>query len=152
MAMEVLRTPLAMTWKGRIAPGQVYDGYTFTCDVPCTLLDAAGLKFPHEADGRSLVKLLDGAEPRRESLMLETYGHGYGTTIIGRTLLHDGWKYSCTENDLDELYDLRNDPYEMKNLASLPEYAGQRKLMRDLLRAEQKKTRDPVRLEDVCPD
>lgn len=152
MAMEVLRTPLAMAWKGHIAPGQVYDGYTFTCDVPCTLMDAAGLEFSNDVDGKSLMKLLDGAEPQRESLMLETYGHGYGTTIIGRTLLHDGWKYTCTENDLDELYNHREDPFELRNLAALPEYAEQRKQMRSLLRAEQEKSKDPIRLEDICPD
>lgn len=84
--------------------------------------------------------------------MLETYGHGYGTTIIGRTLLHDGWKYTCTENDLDELYNHREDPFELRNLAALPEYAEQRKQMRSLLRAEQEKSKDPIRLEDICPD
>lgn len=152
MAMEVLSTPLAASWKGHIQPGTVYNGYTFTCDVPCTLMDAADLAFSNEVDGISLLKLLDGTASPRESLMLETYGHGYGTTIIGRTILHDGWKYSCTENDLDELYDLTNDPYELKNLAVLPEYAQKRMEMRDLLRDEQKKFKDPVPLDNIRVD
>lgn len=152
MAMEVIRTPLAVSWKGHIQPGTVYDGYTFTCDVPCTLMDAAGLQFSNEVDGTSLVKLLDPATPHRDSLMLETYGHGYGTTIIGRTLLHDGWKYVCTEEDLDELYNLNEDPFEMKNLAYLPEYAEKRMQMRTLLREQQVKTKDPVKLDDISPD
>lgn len=152
MAMEVISTPLAAVWKDHIEPGSVYNNYTFTCDVPCTLMDAAGLEFGNEVDGISLMKLLNQNEPARESLMLETYGHGYGTTIIGRTILHDGWKYACTEEDLDELYHLTEDPYEMKNLAALLEYTEQRKLMRDLLRAEQQKHHDPISLDAICVD
>lgn len=152
MAMEVIRTPLALSWKGQVEPGSRYDGYVFSCDVPCTLMDAAGLEFSNDVDGVSLLKLLRGEIPPRETLMLETYGHGYGTTIIGRTLLHDNWKYTCTEDDLDELYYLPDDPYEMTNLAILPEYAGQRQLMRDLLRKEQEKSKDPIPLEAIRTD
>ncbi len=153
MAMEVIRTPMTMAWPGHIPAGTVCNDYTFTCDVPVTLLNAAGLSYEKPVDGVNLMDVLNGKpEACREQLMLETYGHGYGTTIIGRTVLHDGWKYACTENDLDELYNLREDPYEMKNLAKLPDYAEQRANMRELLRKEQEKTRDPVTLEDICPD
>jgi len=152
MAMEVLKTPLALSWKGRLAPNQKSDAFTFTCDVPVTLLEAAGLKFAEPVDGRSLFETLSHPESRRKCLMLETYGHGYGTTIIGRTLLYDGWKYTCTENDLDELYHLKEDPYEMKNLASLPAFARQRSLMRTLLREQQAQSKDPVPLNSICED
>lgn len=147
LAMEVIRTPLALSWKGRVEPGRRYDGFVFSCDVPATLMDAAGLEFSNEVDGISLLSFLDGDTAPREKLMLETYGHGYGTTIIGRALLYKDWKYVATEKDLDELYNLADDPYEMVNLAQLPEYANQRSLMRDLLREEQEKSRDPVPLE-----
>ena len=152
MAMEVLRTPLAISWKDRIAASQTCDALTFTCDVPVTLLEAAGLQFDLPVDGKSLIAMLEHKEERRKCLMLETYGHGYGTTIIGRTLIYDGWKYSCTENDLDELYHLTEDPYELKNLASLPDFSQQRMLMRSLLRGEQAKSNDPVSIDSICKD
>ncbi len=44
-------------------------------------------------------------------------------------LMTDRWKYVCDPEDVAELYDLENDPLEMHNLASAPEYET---LTRDL--------------------
>ncbi len=152
LAMEVIKTPMAAAWKGKIEPGTTYDGFVSTCDVPCTLMDAAELSFGNRVDGTSVLKFLSGEAPKRDALLVETHGHGYGTTIVGRAILHDGWKYACFENDKDELYNLESDPYEMKNLAALPEYAQRRTAMREKLKAEQANTLDPVVLTDICAD
>ena len=50
---------------------------------------------------------------------------------------------------MDELYDLEADPYELKNLAVLPEYDGKKQEMRKLLTERQEKAEDPVRLEQL---
>jgi len=50
---------------------------------------------------------------------------------------------------LDELYDLEADPYELKNLAVLPEYNAKKQEMRKLLTERQEKAEDPVRLEQL---
>lgn len=152
LAMEVIKTPLAVAWKNRIPAGATYDGYTSTCDVPCTLMDAAGLTFGNRVDGTSVLKFLNGEVPKRDGVMIETYGHGYGVTILGRAILHDGWKYSCFENDIEELYNLKDDPYEMHNLAQDPTFASKRLGMRQRLRQEQAATFDPVSLDDLCLD
>lgn len=155
MAQEVMRIPMAMNWKDVIRPEQVSDRLVFTCDIPVTMLDAAGETFGNRFDGESLLRLaLSGEqEPRwRTSLMCETYGHGYGTTIIGRMVTDGHWKYACTEHDLDELYDLDQDPYEKKNLAVLPEYREKKEMMRNLLREKQRESLDPVPLEALIPN
>ncbi len=152
LAMEVLRTPLAMNWKGHVASGQIYDGYTFTCDVPCTFMDAAREKFSNTVDGKSLLKLLNGEEPKRDAIMVETYGHGYGVTRLGRGIISESWKYDCYENDIDDLYNLKEDPWEMRNLAQLSEYADKRIEMRTLLRREQTAHNDPISLERIKAD
>ena len=46
MAQEVERIPMAIRWPGSIQPGQTSDRLVFTCDLPATMLDAAGLAFP----------------------------------------------------------------------------------------------------------
>lgn len=153
MAQEVMRIPLAMNWKGVIPPGQVCDRLVFTCDIPVTMLAAADRTFATPVDGSNL---LDLALPRagvswRENLMCETYGHGYGLTIIGRMVTNGKWKYVCTEDDLEELYDLENDPYEKTNLAVLGEYQSQKQKMRTLLREKQRETNDPVDLARLLP-
>ena len=47
--------------------------------------------------------------------------------------LNDVQSYFFRPQGTEELYDLSNDPYETKNLASLPEYKGKLKEMRGLL-------------------
>lgn len=154
MAQEVMRIPLAMNWKGVIESGQTCDKLVCTCDIPVTMLDAAGRSFDNLVDGKSLLGLAVSKNPEtewRSSLMCETYGHGYGCTIIGRMVTDGKWKYVCTEDDLDELYDLENDPYEKKNLAVLDEYAGQKEKMRMLLKEKQRESHDTAALEDLLP-
>lgn len=152
MAEEVMRIPLAMSWKGHIAPAQRNRDLVCTCDIPATFMDAAGLSFGNPVDGKSLLPLARGqGEGWRDSLLCETYGHGYGVTIRGRMVIDGRYKYVCTENCLDELYDLQADPYEKKNLAVLEEYGELKRRMRELLKQKQEEARDPVPMEELLP-
>lgn len=153
MAQEVMRIPMALNWKGKVSPGQKSDSLVYTCDIPATIMDAAGLDFTNPVDGKSLIPLTDGTQDVswRKELMCETYGHGYGTTIIGRMVTDGRYKYACTEDYLDELYDLEADPYERKNLAVLPEYDTLKNRMRTLLEKLQKESADPVPLKQLLP-
>ena len=54
----------------------------------------------------------------------------------------DGWKYACIENSEWLLYDLKQDPYEMTNLAFNTSYRGKRKEMKALLQEWIDKTGD----------
>lgn len=153
MAQEVMRIPMAMNWKDVIPPGQKSDKLVFTCDIPATIADVSGCPFGNRVDGESLMKLAapdaPGADHWRKSLLCETYGHGYGVTILGRMVTDGRWKYAATKDTLDELYDLEADPYELKNLAVLPEYDAKKQEMRKLLTEQQENAEDPVRLEQL---
>ncbi len=152
LAQEVMRIPMAMNWKGVIPAGQKCHELTFTCDIPATIADVAQAPFTNRIDGQSLMELAVGNNADkhwRKALMCETYGHGYGTTIIGRMVTDGRYKYVCTENALEELYDLQADPYELKNLAVLDEYEDKKEEMKKLLRKEQQKTFDPISLDQL---
>lgn len=154
MAQEVMRIPLAMSWKNVIAPDQTSSALTFTCDIPATIADVSHCPFTNRIDGSSLMRLAAGGESDpawRRELMCETYGHGYGTTIIGRMVTDGRFIYICTEDTCDELYDLEADPYEMKNLVFLEEYNDKKLQMRELLHRQQMQTQDPVSLEQLIP-
>ena len=145
MSEEVMRVPYAMSWKGVIAPHQSDDHLVFTCDTAPTMMDAAGLSFRKGCDGQSLLPLARGEKcDWRNSLMCESYGHGYGCTIISRLVYKDGWKYVVTEHDLEQLYDLGNDPYEMNNLSQDPAFFPKRVELRDELRKLMKSSGDTV--------
>jgi uncharacterized sulfatase len=53
--------------------------------------------------------------------MCETNGHL--SIHIGRMLVIDRYKYIFNDRDMSELYDLKQDPYEMNNLINDEGYA-----------------------------
>jgi arylsulfatase A-like enzyme/Flp pilus assembly protein TadD len=87
-------------------------------DVMPTLLDLLRLTAPEPPDGVSLVPLLD---PGGTLLPLPVVAEApAGSTWLGaaprRALRSDGWKW--IEGGVEELYDLRRDPGETRNLVT----------------------------------
>jgi arylsulfatase A-like enzyme len=119
MPEEMLRIPMALRFPGQVKAGQETEGLVSNLDVAPTMLDAAGLGFERGVDGRSLLPLCKGgtADWRRD-FMCETHGHGMDH--LGRILITGRYKYVWNHEDMDELYDLREDPYEMTNLVDEP--------------------------------
>lgn len=85
-----------------------------------TLADLCGVPGPSELDGTSLTELL--RDPNR-TLDTKVFAvHALESKAARYMLRHGDYKYSYYVNDMPELYDLRTDPVEMKNLALLPEH------------------------------
>ena len=57
-----------------------------------------------------------------DELICEHMGHG-GHNFPMRMILHDRYKYVFSIHDMNELYDLQGDPYEMNNLVHDAQYA-----------------------------
>ena len=147
MPEELVRVPLAMRYPGRIPTGQVSEALVSNIDCAPTLLDTAGLSFEELVDGESLLPLACGeASTWREDLMLETHGHM--EEHIGRLVVTDRYKYTANAGQMDELYDLEKDPYELKNLIDDPSHRAVLKDMRSRLNSWRKRTSDPGR---PCP-
>ena len=154
MAQEVLRIPMAASWKGHIAPGQKREELVSSLSIPVTILDAAGLTFTkNKVHARSLLPLVTGnaGEPVDwpDTVVAETYGHGYGEEITSRVIVWKQYKYvaSVGENNRDELYNLEQDKYELVNHIDDSEYADILAEMRRRLREWQVETDDPVGFE-----
>jgi arylsulfatase A-like enzyme len=152
MSEELLHVPLAMRWPGRIAPGQTRQELAGTIDLAPTMLDAAQTDFDSEVDGQSLLALAaDGGSGSgsgnqsgawRDSILCETHGHF--EQHLGRSVVTQRFKYTAHREDMDELYDLETDPYEMKNLVHCPEHRDVLAEMKERLRQLLKATRDPA--------
>ncbi len=144
MTEEVIRVPLAMRYPGVIPPGSRSAALVCSTDLPPTVLQAAGIQFQTPVDGRSLLSLARGqADPKRADIMVETYGHGYGRYHVGRALLTERYKYCTYRGQLDELYDLQQDPYELNNLIHSPLHQDLLQQLRERLAAWQERTTDP---------
>jgi len=113
--------------------GVVRDELVSLCDFGPTFLELAGITSPADFAGQSLLPLLTPDAPKRpwpagrslgegwrDALFFQTNGNEtYG---IQRSILTDKWRFVFNGFDYDELYDLEDDPGQMRNLASDPAY------------------------------
>lgn len=158
--------PLVFRWPGKIPSGQKAEALSQNPDLFPTLLALAGISAPvSHLPGKSLLPAILSPEKT------EVHDHilmGFGMTGGGRIMnlgerlgiklkgvpiryraIHDGrYKYAryfdegCEEEY--ELYDLKNDPLELHNLAADPAYSGLKKEMAGkLAEAEAKEMAKP---------
>src|SRR5262245_61981467 len=123
---ESIRLPLLVRYPKLIKPGTVRDEIALNIDLAPTLLALGGVSIPATMQGRSLVPLLKGLRPAwRSSFLIELYSDKVFPRIAQmgyQAVRNERWKYiHYVELDgMDELYDLKTDPYEMKNLINEP--------------------------------
>jgi arylsulfatase A-like enzyme len=126
MYEESFRMPLLVRWPAAVKPGAVNENLCQNLDFAATFLDLAGVPTPPDMQGRSLVPLLRGKTPPgwRESV----YYHYYEYPAEHAVNRHEGVRtpqyklihfYQLEEW---ELYDLKKDPDERKNVYNEPAY------------------------------
>jgi N-acetylglucosamine-6-sulfatase len=121
---ESIRNPLIIRYPPLVTAGSTPPQLALTVDLAPTLLELAGAPIGDQIQGRSLVPVLRGNTTGwRESILVEfnTYENPFPhlMEMDYRALRTDRYKYIhwVRYPELDELYDLQNDPFEMKNLA-----------------------------------
>lgn len=143
--LEVYHVPLIVRWPGRVQPGRVCREHVVTLDLAPTVLAWAGVGHPspERLDGRSLVPLLEGRPPADwpQEAVSEYHGEEYG--LYSQRIVHtERYKlvYNCW--DLSELYDLQEDPFELRNLYVEPGLADVRRDLEGRLLAWMQQTND----------
>jgi arylsulfatase A-like enzyme len=126
-----LRIPLLIAGPGFESVRQIQEIVGIVHIAP-TLLDAAGVPAPESMKGKSMMPLLHSAEardawPNRELIQISE-------SMTGRAIRTRDWTYCIADptgtsnapasNDYHEyqMYDQRNDPHELVNLAGRKEY------------------------------
>jgi N-acetylglucosamine-6-sulfatase len=124
---ESMRIPLVMRWPDHIPAQSRIEQMVLNIDIAPTILAMAGAQQPAVMQGKSLLPLFNENE---ETTWREEFLFTYWEDLIPNiprilAVRSERYVYSTYPDidDLDELYDLQNDPYEMTNLAVLPEYA-----------------------------
>lgn len=116
---EAVKVPMVVSWPGHIREGHRDAGHLVSgLDVVSTLCDYAGAPQPPHARGRSLRPLAEGRSTEwREFVSAEVRGPG-------RVLRTERFKYVRFPGDpVEQLFDMKSDPWEMKNLYEDPKYA-----------------------------
>jgi N-acetylglucosamine-6-sulfatase len=122
---ECIRSPLLIRHARNVASGRRVDALVSMIDVAPTLLELCGVAIGRHVQGRSLVPLLTRSGGRgRDAVLVEYYSHDqpmpWILDIDYRAVRTERYKliHWLQYPDLDELYDLAEDPFEMVNLAS----------------------------------
>jgi N-acetylglucosamine-6-sulfatase len=127
MYEESIRIPLVVRYPKMIKPGSVIDPMVLNIDVCPTLLDLAGVKPSDEVQGASMRRIMQGEEQEgREDWLYEYNWEAEARKRPGiRGIRTKRWKYITYLDDVNtpELYDLKNDPLEMRNVINVPSCA-----------------------------
>ena len=129
-----IRVPCMATGPGFEGGGAVSNIVSLV-DIPPTLLDAAGIAIPDEMEGRSAVpatvsESTGAGAPWRDDVFVQI-----SESCVGRAVRTKRWKYVVIAEGLNGgsvdaadtyteafLYDLKSDPYELRNLIGLNAY------------------------------
>jgi arylsulfatase A-like enzyme len=165
------RSPLIFSMPGTIPANKVCPQVANAPDLVATFFSLARIEPPKGQHGRDLMPLLnDPASKWDHPCFYEFTGEHYGSDVSKilkekpkeaiyqrvpwyTSVVVDGWKliHYLQPGVGDELYDLKNDPEELKNLHGKPEVNTQQKRLTEAMRAELKRTHapEPITLPDL---
>jgi N-acetylglucosamine-6-sulfatase len=123
---EAIRIPLLIRYPKTIKPGTKADQMVLSIDLAPTLLELAGIIPDDSLQGMSLAPIMNNTVTEWRDAYLIEY---YSDTVFER-IFKMGYKAVRTERykyihyldlkGMDELYDLQQDPYELKNIINDP--------------------------------
>ena len=130
-----IRIPLIVRGPG-ISPGRTVTGQVLAMDLAPSLLDLCGAPALANLQGRSWRALANGRDPAWRTAWFYEYNYEkqFPYTPNIRGVRTDDWKFmhyphgdGSPDKHLPELYDLKEDPKELRNLAANPKFAAQRR-------------------------
>lgn len=134
-----MKSPLLFAGPG-IPRGQS-EALVYLFDIYPTALDLIGAKMPDGLDGKSLVPIMRGRQTAVHDALFLAYKD------VQRAVRKGDWKLiRYPKVDYTQLFDLRSDPDELKNLAADPAQADRVRDMLALLAEQQKLYHDPAPL------
>jgi arylsulfatase A-like enzyme len=146
---ESLRMPFVIRYPREIEAGSVDKHIVLNVDFPAMFLDYAGVAPPNEFQGHSFRQILRGEEPAawRGSMYYRYFMHrdGAHNVYAHYGIRTDRYKliyyYEPDPGPQEwELFDLEQDPHELRNVYDQPEYQG----IIQTLKAELKRQREEV--------
>jgi choline-sulfatase len=123
------RVPLIVAGPG-VRSGAVCSRPAELLDLYPTLSELCALSAPPPLDGHSLVPQLKDAKAARPWPAITTHGPN------NHAVRTENWRYIRYADGSEELYDMRKDPNEWKNLAADARYAKQKQELVRLLPAQ----------------
>ncbi len=141
---ESIRDPLLIRYPKLIKAGTILKPMVLNIDIAPTALELGGVPIAASIQGRSLVPLFKNPKaPWRESFLAEYFlERGFPRTPTWQAVRTERWKYIHYPDleGMDELYDLKSDPYELKNVINKKSAQSTLKQLQDELAKLRKET------------
>jgi len=138
---EAVRCPLIISDPRHSESGRKRKTHMLSAnvDIPATILDLADIEIPSVYDGKSLLPLMDKPNvPVRNSLpLIQVWGPDatHCFSVCDQDYKYIYWYYQDEDQGLkptEELFNIKDDPYEMENVANNPKYVNELDRMRKL--------------------
>ena len=141
---DMLRIPFIVRWPGRAPAGQVSQAIQNLVDLPVSFLAAAGLDVPGIMTGIDQTATWSGGEAARTWSITENR-HTFKNVHL-RTYVNDRYKITVYRGmDDGELFDLQEDPGEVRNLWRDPASAPLKaRLLQEFLQATMSYEQTPM--------
>lgn len=123
-----MRVPMLIRYPKIIKERTEVKEQCLNIDMAPTILNLAGIEKPDYMQGESMVNLLKGEKEKnwRKAILFEYYVDSYWPYAGPNQIAVRTERYKLVDsflaNDIDELYDLKNDPGEMNNLIDIANY------------------------------
>lgn len=135
-----MKVPLIISGPG-IPKNELRNSLIYLYDLYPTLAKLCRLPVPGDIDGKDLVKVITGREKNVRGSLYTAYRN----TV--RAVRDEEWKLiRYPERNYTQLFNLREDPLEINNLASLPEFMEKTDEMMKLLEKWYAETDDTATL------
>jgi arylsulfatase A-like enzyme len=138
---ESLRVPLVIR-DGRAPRAQTAGQMVLNIDIAPTFAGMAGVQLGHRTDGYNIAHVVRGSNaPVHTSFIMQhkwiegwNYVDQYGRGGVG--IRTEQWKYVEYESGKVDLFNLKTDPHEMRNLGADPAFAWARQTLASRLHAQ----------------
>jgi choline-sulfatase len=130
---QAIRVPMILHWPVELEPARVSAPASLV-DVLPTIVDIAGVdtdSILKPSDGASLLASARGVESEERAVMVE---HIDGATDAPRVMVRRGaWKLVYSEAYPPQLYNLDDDPEQLRDLVGIPEHATIQAELREIV-------------------
>jgi arylsulfatase A-like enzyme len=149
---ESINIPFIIRYARKITKGKCRDWIVSSVDFMPTLLGLCELTIPAQVQGRDYSSTFMGkSKEERDAAFLFNVHRGGGPGTDWRGIRSKAWIYAYHVSGDWVMYDLKNDPYQLKNLVDNPKFAAKKRELRMRLESMRKKLGESLPLEGKKP-
>jgi len=149
---ESINIPFILRYPRDVKAGQRRDWIVASVDVMPTLLGLCDIPVPKGVQGRDCSATFRGeSRSERDAAFLFNVSRGGGPGTDWRGIRTKEWTYAHHFSGDWVMYDLKNDPYQLKNLVDDPAFAPKKRELRARLEAMRKELGESLPLKGKMP-